>query len=114
MDALKTPVRRFCKDILRQYPLMKLELEALEEERQAIAEAIPVATWQEPVRVKVIGDRTATQAFKLLRLEEAWSKPAVSHSFRKRRANPRVGQEPSAIGHVVVTWSAVLLFTIRC
>ena len=32
-----------------------------------------VATWQEPVRVKAIGDRTANQAFKLLRLEE-WSK----------------------------------------
>ena len=74
MSALSTSIRRFCKDILRQYPLMKKELAALEEERQAIAEALPAATWQEPVRVKAIGDRTATQAFKLLRLEEAWSK----------------------------------------
>ena len=74
MSALTTPIRRFCKDILRQYPLMKKELAALEEEKQAIAEAMPIATWQEPVRVKAIGDRTANQAFKLLRLEEAWSK----------------------------------------
>jgi len=53
---------------------MKKELAALEEEKQAIAEKVPVATWQEPVRVKAIGDRTANQAFKLLRLEEMWSK----------------------------------------
>ena len=74
MSALSTSIRRFCKDILRQYPLMKKELAALEEEKQAIAEAMPVATWQEPQRAKAIGDRTANQAFKLLRLEEAWSK----------------------------------------
>ena len=74
MSALTTPIRRFCKDILRQYPLMKKELAALEEEKQAIAEKVSVATWQEPVRAKAIGDRTANQAFKLLRLEEAWSK----------------------------------------
>ena len=53
---------------------MKKELAALEEEKQAIAEKVSVATWQEPVRVKAIGDRTANQAFKLLRLEEMWSK----------------------------------------
>lgn len=53
---------------------MKKELAALEEEKQAIAEKVPVATWQEPVRVSAIGDRTANQAFKLLRLEEMWSK----------------------------------------
>ncbi len=74
MSALSTSIRRFCKDILRQYPLMKKELAALEEEKQAIAEKVSVATWQEPVRVSAIGDRTANQAFKLLRLEEAWSK----------------------------------------
>lgn len=74
MDALPSHVRRFCKDILRQYPLMKKELAALEEEKQALLEALPVATWQEAQRVKAIGDRTAAQAFKLLRLEEAWSK----------------------------------------
>lgn len=74
MSVLSTSIRRFCKDILRQYPLMKKELAALEEEKQAIAEAMPVATWQEQVRTKAIGDRTASQAFKLLRLEEAWSK----------------------------------------
>ncbi|HEY9746594.1 MAG TPA: sigma factor-like helix-turn-helix DNA-binding protein [Oculatellaceae cyanobacterium] len=74
MNKLTTPVRRFCQAILRQYPLMKKELAALEEEKQAIAEKVPVATWQEPVRVKAIGDRTANQAFKLLRLEEMWSK----------------------------------------
>lgn len=74
LAALPTYIRRFCKDVLRQYPLMKQELEKLEEERQAIAERVPVASWQEAVRVKAIGDRTAAQAFKLLRLEEAWSK----------------------------------------
>lgn len=74
MAALPTHIRRFCKDILRQYPLMKRELERLEEERQAIAENVPVATWQEAVRVKAIGDRTAAQAFKLLRLKEMWSR----------------------------------------
>ena len=72
MAELANHVRRFCKDILRQYPLMKQELARLEEERRAIAGTVSVATWQEPVRVKAIGDRTATQAFKLLRLEEAW------------------------------------------
>ncbi len=72
MTALPTHIRRFCKDILRQYPLMKRELAQLEEERRAIAETVPVATWQEPVRVKAVGDRTATQAFRLLRLEERW------------------------------------------
>lgn len=74
MNKLTTPVRRFCQAILRQYPLMKKELAALEEEKQAIAEKVSVATWQEPVRVSAIGDRTANQAFKLLRLEEMWSK----------------------------------------
>jgi RinA family phage transcriptional activator len=74
LNKLTTPVRRFCQAILRQYPLMKKELAALEEEKQAIAEKVSVATWQEPVRVKAIGDRTANQAFKLLRLEEMWSK----------------------------------------
>lgn len=74
MAELASHVRRFCKDVLRRYPLMKRELAALEEEKRAIAEAVPVATWREEVRVKAIGDRTATQAFKLLRLEEAWHK----------------------------------------
>jgi len=64
LNKLTTPVRRFCQAILRQYPLMKKELAALEEEKQAIAEKVPVATWQEPVRVSAIGDRTANQAFK--------------------------------------------------
>ena len=45
MSALSTSIRRFCKDILRQYPLMKKELAALEEEKQAIAEKVSVATW---------------------------------------------------------------------
>ncbi|MGB9858670.1 MAG: transcriptional regulator [Moorellaceae bacterium] len=72
MSALPTHIRRFCKDILRQYPLMKKELAALEEERRAIAGAVPVATWREEIRVKAVGDRTATQAFRLLRLEERW------------------------------------------
>jgi len=74
LSALSASIRRFCKDVLRQYPLLKKELVALEEEKQAILEALPVATWQEPQRAKAISDRTATQAFKLLRLEEAWSK----------------------------------------
>lgn len=50
---------------------MKQELAQLEEERQ-VAETVPVATWREPVKVKAVGDRTATQAFRLLRLEERW------------------------------------------
>lgn len=74
MPALSTPVRRFCKDILRQYPLMKKELATLEKEREATAEAVPIATWQHPVRGNTVGDKTASQALKLLRLEEAWSK----------------------------------------
>jgi len=53
---------------------MKQELAALEEEKTAIAEALPVSTWQESVRAKAIGDRTANQALKLLRLEETWSR----------------------------------------
>jgi len=44
----------------------------LERERREIAEKVPVATWQEPVRAKSTGDRTANQAFRLLRLEERW------------------------------------------
>jgi len=72
LSALPIHIRRFCKDILRQYPLMKRELAQLEEERRAIAETVPVTTWQEVVRVKAVGDRTATQAFRLLRLEERW------------------------------------------
>lgn len=74
MNKLTTPVRRFCQAILRQYPLMKKELAALEEEKQAIAESMPVANWTEPVRAKAVGDRTANQTFKLLRLEENWCK----------------------------------------
>ena len=45
MNKLTTPVRRFCQAILRQYPLMKKELAALEEEKQAIAKKVSVATW---------------------------------------------------------------------
>jgi len=56
MSVLSTAVRRFCRDILKRYPLLKKELAALEDERQAIAEAMPIATWQEPVRVKAIGE----------------------------------------------------------
>jgi len=51
---------------------MKKELAALEEERKAVAEAVSTATWKEPARIKAIGDRTAAQAFKLLRLSEQW------------------------------------------
>ena len=72
MEALQKPIRQFCKDILRQYPLLKKELAALEEERKAIAESLPVATWKDPVRAKTIGDRTGNQAIRLLRLEEKW------------------------------------------
>ena len=74
MSALTTPIRRFCKDILRQYPLMKQELAALEEEKKAIAESLPTATWSEQIRVRAVGDPTANKALKLLRLEEAWSR----------------------------------------
>ena len=71
--ALPAYVRRFCVDILRQYPLMKWQLLQLEEERLAIAESLPTAAWGEP-RVKAVADPTANRAFRLLRLEEAWSK----------------------------------------
>jgi len=36
MSVLSTAVRRFCRDILKRYPLLKKELAALEEEKQAI------------------------------------------------------------------------------
>lgn len=68
---IPTHVRRFCKDVLRQYPLMKQELATLEEECKAVTGAIPSA-WPAEVRIKAIGDRTANQAFRLLRLEERW------------------------------------------
>ncbi|KXG76609.1 MULTISPECIES: hypothetical protein [Thermosediminibacteraceae] len=68
---IPTHIKRFCKDVLRQYPLMKKELATLEEERKAVAGAIP-SSWPAEVRVKAIGDRTANQAFRLLRLEERW------------------------------------------
>ncbi|MGB9813480.1 MAG: ECF-type sigma factor [Thermovenabulum sp.] len=68
---IPTHVRRFCKDVLRQYPFMKKELATLEEECKAVAGAIPSA-WPAEVRIKAIGDRTANQAFRLLRLEERW------------------------------------------
>jgi hypothetical protein len=73
LNKLTTPVRRFCQAILCQYPLMKKELAALEEEKQAIAEKVSVANWQEPVRVKAIGDRTANQAFKEPSMRAAFS-----------------------------------------
>ena len=38
MNKLTTPVRRFCQAILRQYPLMKKELAALEEEKRKLVE----------------------------------------------------------------------------
>lgn len=72
MTALAGAIARFCKDVLRQYPLLKQELATLEEECKAIAGAVPVATWRQPVQAKAVGDRTATQAFRLLRLEERW------------------------------------------
>lgn len=50
---------------------MKKELATLEEERKAVAGAIP-SSWPKEVRIKAIGDRTQAQAFKLLRLEERW------------------------------------------
>lgn len=73
-EVLEKPIRRFCQSILKQYPLLKQELAALEEEKQSIAESMPVANWTEPVRAKAVGDRTANQTFKLLRLEENWCK----------------------------------------
>ena len=72
--ALPAYVRRFCVDILRQYPLMKWQLLQLEEERLAIAESLPTAAWDEPRRGKAVADPTANRAFRLLRLEEAWSR----------------------------------------
>ena len=54
--------------------MLKQELAAMEEEKQSIAESMPVANWTEPVRAKAVGDRTANQTFKLLRLEENWCK----------------------------------------
>jgi len=51
------PILHNYTDSTNIYPLMKKELAALEEEKQAIAEKVSVATWQEPVRVSAIGDR---------------------------------------------------------
>lgn len=50
---------------------MKKELTTLEEERKEVAGDIP-SSWPKEVRIKAIGDRTANQAFRLLRLEERW------------------------------------------
>lgn len=72
MTALTADVKKFCQKVISKYPLLKQELAALEEEREAIAGAVPSARWDEPVNARALGDRTANQAFKLLRLEEAW------------------------------------------
>lgn len=72
MSAISAGVRRFCKDILRQYPLLKRELAAFEEERQAILEAFPSVPWEKPLQEKSLSDPTTRQLFKLLRLEERW------------------------------------------
>ncbi|MBS3948393.1 MAG: transcriptional regulator [Dethiobacter sp.] len=74
MSVLPITVSRFCKDILKQYPFMKQALNQLDQERQDIAESYPGASWPEPQRVKAISDPTASAAFRLLRLEQAWSK----------------------------------------
>jgi len=72
MSAISAGVRRFCKDILRQYPLLKRELAVFEEERQAILEAFPSVPWEKPLQEKSLSDPTTRQLFKLLRLEERW------------------------------------------
>jgi RinA family phage transcriptional activator len=72
LSTLPAYIRRFCKDVLRQYPLFKQELAALEEEKKAAAESLPVATWRETANRQAIGDPTSRQAFRLLRLEERW------------------------------------------
>lgn len=77
MSAISAGVRRFCKDILRQYPLLKRELAVFEEERQAILEAFPSVPWEKPLQEKSLSDPTTRQLFKLLRLEERWR----SHRF---------------------------------
>jgi len=76
MSALSAPVRRFCKDILSQYPLLKKELKALEEEKQLIYEEVPVATWRNEVRIKAIGEAQSGKLFRLMRLEEQWREVA--------------------------------------
>lgn len=72
MSAISAGIRRFCKDILRQYPSLKRELAAYESERQAILESYPSAPWEKPLDAKNLADPTANQFFKLLRLEERW------------------------------------------
>lgn len=54
MSRLAAHVRTFCKGVLRDYPMLKRELAALEEEKQAAS------------------GRTGDQALRLLRLEERW------------------------------------------
>lgn len=76
MSVLSTPVRRFCKDILSQYLFLKKELEALEREKQAIYEEVPVATWRNVVRSKTVGDAQTGKLFRLMRLEEQWQEVA--------------------------------------
>ena len=77
MSAISVGIRRFCKDILRQYPVLKRELAVFEAERQAILEAYPPAPWEKPLQEKSLSDPTTKQLFKLLRLEERWR----SHRF---------------------------------
>jgi len=62
---------------------MKKELAALEEEKKAIAESLPTATWSEQIRVRAVGDPTANKALKLLRLEEAWSRTRFTSKLSK-------------------------------
>jgi DNA-directed RNA polymerase specialized sigma24 family protein len=54
LSRLAAHVRTFCKGVLRDYPMLKRELAALEEEKQAAS------------------GRTGDQALRLLRLEERW------------------------------------------
>lgn len=54
MSRLAAHVRRFCKGVLQDYPMLKRELAALEEEKQRAS------------------GRTADHALLLLRLEERW------------------------------------------
>lgn len=62
---------------MRQYQLLKQELQVLEEEKRAIYEQVPnaSASWGE-LRAKAFSDAQSGKLFRLMRLEEQWREVA--------------------------------------
>lgn len=74
-ETLPAAVNQFCAVVLAEYPLMKQDLQRLEEQRRDIAESYPLASWGDGgKRSGAINDRTASAAFRLLRLDTVWVK----------------------------------------